>query len=558
MEQTICSQFIHQVQRQGSAPALRWRRDGQWRTISWDEYGEQSRAVALALAERGLRRGASVAVISSCRPEYFITDMATAAIGASTASIYQTSTADQIRYVLDNSDAQIIFCDGDEQVAKLAGIRGDFPRLLVVGYDAPSADLSFEALVTEGRALAEAKPGWFDQLRAQVEPTDTACIIYTSGTTGLPKAALISHRAVLTVLEAIENEFPINGDFRVISYLPLAHIAERAMSMYPQLIDGGEVWFSTVDTLKQDLADARPTRLLAVPRVWEKFEEALRVHVPDPKQLPAEHRAGLLTMLGMDQVRYAISGAAPISVETLNYFADLGIEILEVYGMTESTGLSTANPPGATKPGTVGRAVKGVQIKIADDGEVLIRGALFSGYHKNPDATREALLDGWMQSGDLGTMDADGYVTITGRKKDLIITAGGENVAPSHIQLLLSRSPYISQALVVGDRRRFISALITPSEEGLRPWAQQNGLGDLTIAELAATPEVAKLIADAVATVNEQLARAHQIRKYEILPRDFTIEDGELTPTMKLKRGKVESDYAAVIERIYAADTALN
>lgn len=551
MEQTICNQFVAQVATQGSAPALKWREDGEWQTMSWAEYGDRSRAITLALDHRGLRRGASVAVISSCRPEYFITDMATAAIGANTASIYLTSTPDQIRYVLENSDAQFICCEDDEQCAKVDQIRRDFPGLLVVGYSGSDADVSFDDLLTEGEALLQSQPGRFDQLRAVVEPTDTACIIYTSGTTGLPKAALISHRAILTVLGAIEDAFPPGSEFRALSYLPLAHIAERVMSMYPQLIEGGEVWFSKVDTLKQDLADCKPTRLLAVPRVWEKFEEALRKFVPDPKALPDEHRLGLLTMLGMDQVQFAISGAAPISVETLNYFGDLGIEILEVYGMTESTGLSTANPPGQTKVGTVGRAVKGVEVKIADDGEVLIRGALFSGYHKNADATDEALLDGWMQSGDLGSMDEDGYITITGRKKDLIITAGGENVAPSHIQLLLMRSPYISQALVVGDRRRFISALLTLSEETLRPWAEQNGLGELTMAQLAETPEVRKLIDDAVANANEHLARAHQVRRYEILPRDFTIEGGELTPTMKLKRRVVEDEYAGLIEKLY-------
>lgn len=551
MEATICSQFVLQVQRQGAAPALKWREDSEWQTMSWSEYGERSRAITLAFDHRGLRRGGSVAVISSCRPEYFITDMATAAIGANTASIYLTSTAEQIRYVLENSDARIICCEDNEQVAKVNQIREGFPQLLVVGYSGSDADVSFDELLVEGQTLIEEYPNRFDELRAVVEPTDTACIIYTSGTTGLPKAALISHRAILTVLGAIDDAFPPGTEFRALSYLPLAHIAERVMSMYPQLIDGGEVWFSKVDTLKQDLADCKPTRLLAVPRVWEKFEEALRKFVPDPKALPDEHRVGLLTMLGMDQVQFAISGAAPISVDTLTYFADLGIEILEVYGMTESTGLSTANPPGQTKVGTVGKAVKGVEVKIADDGEVLIRGALFSGYHKNTDATEEALLDGWMQSGDLGSMDEDGYITITGRKKDLIITAGGENVAPSQIQLLLMRSPYISQALVVGDRRRFISALITLSEETLRPWAEGNGLGELTMAQLAETSEVRKLIDDAVATANGHLARAHQIRKYEILPRDFTIEGGELTPTMKLKRRVVEDEYSELIEKLY-------
>lgn len=552
VNETIGDLFVEQVERHGQAPALRWRVGDEWQTISWERYGDDVRAIALALDARGVHRGSSVAVVAGSMPEYFITDLATAAIGACTASIYQTSTVEQVRYVLENSDSSIVFCDDDAQVAKIAQLRDQVPGLLVVGYTGHDADIAFEALLDEGRVLVASNPGRFDELRTAVEPTDTACVIYTSGTTGQPKAALISHLAILTVLEAVDDAFPVNDDFRVVSYLPLAHIAERVMSLYPQLISGGEVWFSTVNDLKRDLAQCRPTRLLAVPRVWEKFEEALRPKFPDPATLSAEHRAGVLTFLGMDQVTCAISGAAPISVETLKYFASLGIEILEVYGMTESTGLSTANLSGATRAGTVGKAVKGVEVKIADDGEVLIRGALFSGYHKNPQASAEAVRDGWMQSGDLGSIDEDGYLKIIGRKKDLIITAGGENIAPSHIQLLLMRSPYISQALVVGDRRRFLSALITLSEEGLRPWASANGLGELQLAQLAQTPAVRKLVDEAVAAANRQLARVQQVRKYEILARDFTIESGELTPTMKLRRNVVEEDYRDVIETIYA------
>ncbi len=555
MPNTIADLFTERVAELGDAPALHIKVGDEWQTTTWAQYGAAVRALALALSARGVERGSSVALISDAKPAFFAVEIATVTLGGKSASIYQTNSAEQVLYVLENSEAKIIFAEDDAQVAKINSIRdrvaGD---LLVVSFSGSAGDISYDDLLAEGQALDEANPGRFDEISHAAESEDPACIIYTSGTTGPPKAALIPHSSILTTLAAVDQEWNIEGvPFRVVSYLPLAHIAERVMSFYSQLKLGGEVYFSTVPTIKEDLAVAKPTRFLAVPRVWEKFEEALVAKLPDPTVLSPEQRAGVLAMLGMDQISIAISGAAPISVQTIEYFSSLGIEILEVYGMTETTGLTTANPLGGAKVGTVGKAVPGVEVKLGDDGEILIKGANFSGYLKNPEATAEALEDGWMHSGDLGSIDEYGYVTITGRKKDLIITAGGENIAPNNIQLLLARSPYVSQAVVIGDKRRFISALITLSEETIMPWAAENGLGDASFEELTKSPEVLALVEAAVEEANSHLARVSQVRKFVILNRDLSMEDGELTPTMKVKRNIVETNHQAVIDSIYAS-----
>lgn len=558
MAETLTELFNEQTEAYGEKPALRRRVGDEWQLTTWSEYGRLVRDLAVALNGRGVGHLSSVAILSGNIPAYFVTDMATVAVGGRVASIYETSSPQQILYVLQNSGARMIFCQNASFVEKVEEIRSELSDLLIVSFDDDSGDATYEQLLHEGKRLNELKPGLYEELNSVIQPEDAACIIYTSGTTGPPKGALISHRSILTILSTLAEYMDKyeggRGNTRVLSYLPLAHIAERSFSLYPMMISGGDTWCSSVDTIKTDLPQCHPQRMLGVPRVWEKFEEALRVYVPDPTVLDDEAKSGLLAMIGLDQLITAVSGAAPIGIETLKYFDALGIQILEAYGLTETTGLATGNAPDERKLGTVGKAVPEIEVKIADDGEVLIRGANFTEYLKNPEATSEALDDeGWMHSGDLGSLDDEGYLTIVGRKKDLLITAGGENVSPANIQLLLCESPYISQALVIGDRRKFISALITLSEEVLLPWAEANGLGGKPMAELAKEPRVIELVDEAVTKANSQLARVQQVRKYEILQRDFSLEADELTPTMKLKRRVIEKDYADLIDSIYAS-----
>jgi len=552
MPRTVVDLFRARVEKSGDRPALRHRVGSDWQTTNWSAYGEQVTALALALDHRGIGRHDTAAIISSCRPEYFICDLASNWVGAASASIYVTSTPAQIAYVLDNAESRIIFCEDDEQVAKTDLIRGDFPNLLTVGFTGDTADLSFAELLAEGRDHLATEPERPAELSQVAQPGDPACLIYTSGTTGQPKGALIPHSTVLRIVEALRLAFPTGTPFRTVSYLPLAHIAERNVSLYSQLLQGGEVWFGSVPTLADDLRAARPTRLLGVPRVWEKFATALHTRAPVPGELTAAERRAALASIGLEQVDVAITGAAPISVDTISYFHALGLELLEAYGMTETGGFSTSNPRNAARLGTVGTAVSGVDVRLADDGELLIRGANFSGYHKNPEATAAALDDGWMHSGDVATIDGDGYVTITGRKKDLIITAGGENIAPAPIQLLLTRSPLIAQALVIGDRRRFVSALLTLSEPDLRARLVDPDLTGLPIAALAGHPAVRALIESEVVEANSHLARVQQIRRFAICDRDFTMDSGELTPTMKLRRDGIERNWSVEIEAMYA------
>lgn len=549
---TLIDLLNNQTRTLGTKVAFRYGTGDEPKQMTWAQYGNDIAAIALALDSRGIGRGSSVAILANGSVPYFVVDLASCVLGSKSASIYPTNTPEQIQYVLENSDSTIIFADSDAQIAKIRAMSADAPQVTVVAFAGSGADLTYEELLAQGRALVESRPQRYEELCAALTPADPGCIIYTSGTTGAPKGAVLSQGALVTEMTGLQAAVPQPGEYRVLSYLPMAHIAERLLSIYGMLVYGGEIWFGTVDTLRADLAKARPTRFLGVPRVWEKFEEALKTKIPDSHSLPPETVAGVLKTLGLENVTTAFSGAAPIATTTLDYFAGFGIEILEAYGMTETCGVTTVNRPGESKIGTVGQTLPGVDHKIADDGEILSRGTGFTEYLKNPDATAEALRGGWVHSGDLGTLDDEGYLTITGRKKDLIITAGGENIAPGNIQLLLTGSHYISQAIVIGDRRKFVSALLTISEEAITPWAQDHGLGELSMSELVKSEQVRDLIDAEVAEANTKLARVSRIREYRILPRDLSIESGELTPTMKVKRTVVEANFSDTIEDIYS------
>ncbi|MBW2698261.1 MAG: long-chain fatty acid--CoA ligase [Deltaproteobacteria bacterium] len=586
---TIVSLFNQRVDELASQPALHQKTDdGHWEVLTWSEYGADVRAISRALASDGVGPGDGVAILSTNRREYHLVDMAALSLGAIAVPIYQTNSPEQVRYVLEHSDAKIVFCENTEQCAKVAQIRAGLSQLKkVVTFLDGRSDEVYAELLERGRELDAADPSAYIESSASVKPDDIACLIYTSGTTGPPKGAMLTHQNVVWTGDSLAQLLNVDRP-SFLSFLPLAHIAERMVSHYGQIRFGGETWFGGgAATLREDLAEVRPTILFAVPRIWEKVESALRHRfeqmpgllgrlaqqnlavngrLVDTRQAGERPRlldrligplldrvagAKVRSQLGLDLVTDAISGAAPIARETLAFFHALGIPIREVYGQTEGTGPTSLMPRDDIRLGTVGKAIPGVEIKIAADDEILFRGGnVFSGYYKNDQATADTVIDGWVRSGDLGRLDADGFLSIIGRKKDLIITAGGKNISPQNIESALRAHEEIGQAVVIGDGRRFMSALITLDPEGIETFARERG-GSADPVALVASDDARELVERIVDDVNARLSNAEAIKKFTILAHDFSQETGELTPTLKVMRHVVSEKYAAEIEAMY-------
>ena len=590
-QETIIDEFNRNVAEIPDKPAMRTRdAHGNFTDVlTWGQYGAKVRAVAAALRAEGVGRGDGAGILSGNRAEYHIADVATLATGAVAVPVYSSNSPEQVQYVLENGDAKVCFVENAEQAAKVAKVREHLPSLKkVITFTDGEADLTWAELVTEGEKLPEAEPAAYAEMCAQIKGDDLACLIYTSGTTGPPKGVMLSHHNVAWTGEKIVEVLHADP-YRVLSYLPLAHIAERLVSHYGCIQLGGETWFAgSIDTLRDDIGACRPTLFFAVPRVYEKFEAAIRQRLAETpglkgtlarkaqevgERVARAEQAGLSAnpldsilnnilskvvleklhaQVGFDKVQIMATGAAPITDDTMFFFMSLGLGINEVYGQSEGTGPTTLTPVGGIKIGSVGTAVPGVEIKIDDDGEICFRGEnVFVGYYKNEEATKETLdADGFLHSGDLGELGSDGYLKITGRKKDLIITAGGKNISPQNIESMLKSNPLISQAVAIGDKRKFMSALITIDEEAIAAWAEANGKDD-DVAALVACDEVKKIVDDAVAATNEKLSHVEQVKKFTILPKDLTQEAGEMTPTLKVKRNVVTERYADHIDKMY-------
>jgi long-chain acyl-CoA synthetase len=589
---TIVSKFHEQVERLGVRSAMRYRDGGDWRDITWSEYGRAVREVASGLAAIGVRPGDAVAIFAPNRPEWHIADIASMCARAVTIPIYLNNAPAQVAYVAGHSDSKVVFAAGEEQLRKVEKEREDLPALEhVVTFDgASSADgfvVSWEEIRARGREADAANPAWFDASVDAVQPDDVATIVYTSGTTGNPKGAILSHRNIVWTAGSLLQVVKDDEEGRRLSYLPLAHIAERVSSHFVQAFLGSQTWFAeSLDTLLRDLQDCRPNVFFAVPRVYEKFHAGIMAKAAERQEDERQLFEGLLTLavaavelrqegediteenvqalqmadqmafgpiraaIGLDQVRVAVSGAAPINPEVLKFFHAIGVPIAEVYGQTEDCGPLTLNPPERIKIGTVGPPIPGVEIRIAEDGEILARGGnVFQGYFKDPAGTSQTLAEGWLHTGDIGWVDDDGYLTITDRKKDLIITAQGKNVAPQEIESRLKYHPLVSQAVVVGDRRPYLVALITLDPDASGRLAAEAGLDPGSIAE---SDQVREAIAAAVEAVNAGFSPAEQVKRWTVLPRDFLIEEEEITPTLKVRRRAIVERYADELEALYS------
>ncbi|RMF19267.1 MAG: long-chain fatty acid--CoA ligase [Candidatus Dadabacteria bacterium] len=619
---TLADMFLTRVERSPARMAWMRKVSGQWMKVTYAEFGAQAQAVAAWLRAQGLGVQDKVCIIGSTRPEWCLADIGGLLAGCVTVGAYPTLAPMQLAYLLEHSDASIVFVEGQAEADRLLEIREHIPEVrTVVVWESEAVSVPKNAsdwFVSMADVLAT-DAGNFDAraVEAGIDPDDTAIIVYTSGTTGPPKGAMITHRNILEMLAASSRSIPNDRDDFGLSFLPMAHVAERVLSFYGRVHAGtGTAFASSIAAVLEEIVEVRPTVFGSVPRIFEKayakimsaveeapparqkiFRWAERVgrayvqcwqqRQPVPWTLELQYRLAdrlvfskLRGVFG-GRVRQFITGAAPIAYEILEFFWAAGFPVFEVYGQTEATTVSHMNRPGQVRLGSVGRPLDGIESKLAEDGEILVRGPIvFKGYYKNPEATAEAIDDeGWLHTGDIGRVDDDGYFYIVDRKKHIIITAGGKNLTPANIENALKASdPMISQVHAHGDRRPYVSAIVTLSpvetveyaaREGLLPdgvdrdaliaaltedpTANPPGLAE-TIAAVSADPRIRERIREAIARGNEDLARVEQVKRFVILDRDFSVEAGELTPTLKVKRKAVEEKYKALFDRIYDED----
>lgn len=592
---TIVHRLYAQGERNGSQPAYSERASGVWRDTTYREYAAEVRRAAKSLIALGVPHGGSTCVLGKNRPEWVITAVATMAVGGATAGIYTTSSPSEIRYIVDHTESKIVLVEDAGQLEKVQKEREGMPKLerIVLMRGAEAAKPAGEAgatVMTWAEFLDAGRDVSDEQLQQRLdalEPEGLAVLIYTSGTTGPPKGVMLSHRALVFVADLAQQQAQgLPGDCSI-SYLPLSHIAEQVFTIHGPITMGSRVYFAeSIDKLGEHLKEIQPHVFFGVPRVWEKFHAGITAKLRGAKGVKkalvgwaqkvgtamSEHRCTgtrpspllllqyriasklvfdkLKPAIGLGRARFCVSGAAPIAKEVLELFASLDIIILEVYGQSEDCGPTSFNLPGRARFGTVGPPCDGVEVKIAEDGEILVRGPnLFSGYAKEPEATAEALIDGWLHSGDLGSFDAQGFLTITGRKKDILITAGGKNIAPKNIEAAFKNHPLVGEAVVIGDRRKFLSCLVTLDPEAAAAFAKERGLG---VDKLHESSDIRAELQRALDLVNAELARVEQVKKFVVLARPLSIEEGELTPTLKVKRKVVNEKYSSLIEGMYA------
>jgi long-chain acyl-CoA synthetase len=577
------------ARRHGKLNAVLYKEDGaeSWTSRTFAEVGETVERLSLGLMGLGIEKGDKVAILSNTRPEWTYYDFAALSAGATVVPIYQTNSPEECQYVLENSDAKAVIVEDEAQLDKIRQVRDACPKLehvILIGGTGEGA-ISTEQLVERGsgRGAAEWEARW-----SSVTPEDICTFIYTSGTTGPPKGCVISHGNYRAMIDMALAQSVLEASRVTYLYLPLAH----SFALLIQLLSfevGGQLAYWERDPLKilPNLAEVRPHYFPSVPRIFEKIYTAATSKAEQaggPQKLVFDwaigvgrrmreaKRAGrtawpplrvqyeIADRLVLAQIRNlfggriieAVTGAAPINPDILRFFDAAGVLVVEGWGMTETSTAATISTAEEFKFGTIGKPFPGCEVKVADDGEILVRGPnVFQGYYKNEEATREALVDGWLHTGDLGEVDPDGFIKITGRKKDIIITAGGKNITPANIEAEIKQHPLVSQCVLIGDRRPYLTALVTLDPEEAVKWAADHGLPD-DLEALASDPAVRESISEHVDEINEKFARVEQVKKFEILPRDLSQEGGELTPTLKVKRAVVASKYKTQIESLYS------
>jgi long-chain acyl-CoA synthetase len=572
----------------GNKTAVRFKEGDQWLSRSYDEVVEIVRPLAFGLVTLGVEKGDRVAILGNTRPEWTYFDFAALSVGATVVPIYQTNSPEECRYVLENSDSKVVIVEDAEQLAKVRQVREQLPELEHIVLMTGSAEdaISTEDLAAKG---AGGDAATWETLYSAVTPEDICTFIYTSGTTGPPKGCIISHGNYRAMLDMVNEVSVIEDEDVAYLYLPLAH-SFALLIQFGTFDLGTTLAYWERDPLKilPNLAELKPSYFPSVPRIFEKiytaatsgiekeggakkkiFDWAIKTGKKMREVERSGRKPGFLLQRQYDfadkkvlskirnlfggKIRLAVSGAAPINPEILSFFDAAGVLVLEGWGMTETSTAATISTPDDFKIGTIGKPFPGCEVKIADDGEILVKGPnVFQGYHKNQEATNETIVNGWLHTGDIGEVDSDGFIKITGRKKDIIITAGGKNITPANLEAEIKQHPLVSQCVVVGDRRPYLVALVTLDPEEIVKYAQENDLPE-DPAQLAENADVKAAIEAHVNKINQNFARVEQVKKIAILPQDLSQESGELTPTLKVKRAVVAQKHEDAIEQLYAA-----
>lgn len=594
---TIVKLFRHRVHQLGDKVAMREKNFGVWESFTWAEYGAKAREIGMGLLALGLNRGDVCSILSENIKEWLFADMGILCCGGITCGVYTSDSSQQLEYLATDSGTRFLFVENEEQLDKYLAVREKTPAIKKVivfdpeGLHEFSDDqvIMIEDLYELGRKYSKENPDLWDREIDKTNPEDLIVLIYTSGTTGPPKGAMVSHLNCMYQIETFAKILEINDKDEQLSFLPLCHILERLVSILIPLKSCGTVNFvEGPDTVPENIRELSPTIFIAVPRMWEKFYSAIQLQVKDATRFGkwAYHMAekigeqasaykirresiplflaamywiaqktvlnNILRMMGLDRLRWAGTGAAPISPDLIRWYQSMGVEMFEAYGQTECCGVATANIIGNSKLGTIGQAIPGCDVEISDEGEIMIKGAgVFLGYLNQPEKTAQTVVDGWLYTGDVGKKDDEGFITITDRLKDIIITAGGKNISPSEIENQLKFSPYITDAVVIGDGRKYLTCLIMIDQENVEKYAQDNDIPYTNYASLCGAKEIVELIWEETVKVNKQFARVEQIKKIRLIDQLLTAEDDELTPTMKLKRKFVNKKYEDLIGAMY-------
>ena len=595
---TLGQFFLDRVAERGRMVALREKDYGIWQGVTWDRYLEHVRNFGLGLKVLGFERGDHLAIISENCREWLYADLAAICLGGVSVGVYPTSPYPEVHYVVKHSDSSFVMCEDQEQTDKILEVLDDLPALKKIivkdmkGLRHYPKDriMSFAEVEALGAELHGREPGLFVEEVERGRPEDVCIMVYTSGTTGKPKGAMINHINIESMTLGTIDAIGASEEDSVVSYLPLCHVAEKIFSLFLPMYTGYAVNFAeSIATIQSDLREIAPTVFLGVPRIWEKLQSSILIKIKDSTALKRrlfhwalgvgrrvagirlEGRAvgaadrlawwaaywlmlrSLQNYVGLRQTRFCFSAAAKVSPEVLRFFHDLGIRVKEGYGMTESTGLSFIHMGEDIRMGTVGKPICCIEYRIAEDGELLKKGdPIFVGYYKNPEATRQAIVDGWLHTGDIAAVDENGHVAIVDRKKDLIITSGGKNIAPSEIENALKVSPYIKEAIVVGEGRNYLAALIQIDFDNVGKWATDMRIAYTNFKNLSRNEQVLKLIQDEVDDVNERFARVENIRRFRLLTKELDHDDDEMTATMKVRRANIYQKFADEIEALYA------
>jgi long-chain acyl-CoA synthetase len=594
MINTLSELFLNTVRSYPKPDFLKVKRNDVYTDISMKDFENAVRDFALGLKDLGHGRGAKLVILSENRPEWTMTDFANLCLGGVTVPIYTTLVAEQVKYIINDSDAEIVVVSNLFQYKKIASLKNELPRVKQIIIFQPQAPapgvLTLAEVQSRGRALASARPGLFEETAKAVRPEDEASIIYTSGTTGVPKGVILTHRNFVTNLVSVSKIVEFSATDTVLSFLPLSHVLER-MVTFTYIYKGCSIAYAeNAETVGQNLLEVRPQIMVSVPRVFEKIYSRVMDNVLSSSSLKRKiffwgikvgKAAGRKTLAGKSvgpfltfkrnlahklvytkiiaktggRVRFFVSGGAPLSKDIAEFFYALGLVVLEGYGLTETAPVLSLNTFEALRFGTVGKILPGVEVMIAPDGEILAKGPnIMKGYYKKPAETQDVFENGWFKTGDIGFIDADGFLTITDRKKDLIVTAGGKNIAPQPIENILKTSPYISNAVVVGDRRRYVTALIVPNFEKIEEYAKFAKIPFADRADLVRNEQVISFLRSEIDRSTPNLASYERIRKIGILDHEFEIERDEITPTLKVKRNIIEKKYRDMIEGLYGDD----